>query len=87
MIKRKLPLALVCLAALGFLRWMQNRRGAEGMVGSFLGIPYDFRWPSSAVLRERFWNREDQRVLTPHVLGWGWSVNFYALGKHLGLLA
>ena len=55
-------------------------------VGSFLGVPYDLRWPKWDVVKERLWNPDDPRVLTPHVFGWGWSVNLYALGRRLGLL-
>lgn len=73
--------------ALGWLigrRWLRpdpERRG-----GTFLGVPYDLRWPTRAVLRQRFWNPKDQRLFTPHVLGWGWSVNLYELGRRLGWL-
>jgi len=52
-------------------------------VGTFLGIPYDWRWPTTALIRERFWNPDDPRVLTPKVFGWGWSVNLAALVRRL----
>ena len=48
-------------------------------VGTYLGVPYDWRWPSVAVIRERFWNPDDPRIFTPKVFGWGWSVNLAAL--------
>jgi uncharacterized protein DUF5808 len=35
------------------------------------------------VLRERLWNPRDRRLFTPHVFGWGWSVNFYELFRRL----
>ncbi|MBI2304030.1 MAG: hypothetical protein HYU86_04710 [Chloroflexi bacterium] len=54
--------------------------------GVFLGVPYDLRLPTPAVLRERFWNPNDPHLLTPHVLGWGWSINLHALGRMLGLI-
>jgi hypothetical protein len=47
--------------------------------GSILGVPYDFRRPTMARFRERFFNPDDQRVLTPHFFGIGWSINFAAL--------
>lgn len=47
--------------------------------GKYLGIPYDWRWPSWKITKSRFWNKEDHRVFTPHVLGWGYSLNFYEL--------
>jgi hypothetical protein len=54
-------------------------------VGRFLGIPYDFRWPTWSVVKERLWNSRDPRLFTPHVFGWGWSINFYELLRRLGL--
>ncbi len=43
--------------------------------GRFLGAPYEFRVPTAARLRERLWNPDDPRILTPPVFGVGWSVN------------
>ena len=54
--------------------------------GVFLGIPYDWRLPTPAVLRERLWNPHDRRVFTPKVFGWGWSINFYELFCRLHLI-
>ncbi len=47
----------------------------ERKVGSFLGVPYDWRRPTVAVLQERWWNPADPRIFTPKVFGWGWSIN------------
>ena len=55
-------------------------------VGTYLGVPYDWRAPTPALLRERFWNPGDRRVFTPHVFGWGWSINLAAIARKLGLL-
>jgi hypothetical protein len=52
-------------------------------IGTFLGIPYDWRWPTPAVIRERVWNPRDRRIFTPLVFGWGWSINFYELGRRV----
>ena len=52
-------------------------------LGTFLGIPYDWRWPTPRVLRERTWNPDDPRVFTPKVFGWGWSINLPALLRRL----
>ena len=51
--------------------------------GYFLTIPYDWRWPTGAIIKERFWNKDDQRIFTPKVFGWGYSINFYALVQRL----
>jgi hypothetical protein len=54
--------------------------------GSFLGIPYDFRAPTPSRIKTTLWNRESDRLLAPHVYGWGYSMNLHALGRKLGLL-
>jgi hypothetical protein len=53
--------------------------------GKFLGVPYDLRWPTWSVIKERSWNPKDHRIFTPHVFGWGWSINFYEVARRLGL--
>jgi len=55
-------------------------------VGTYYGVPYDWRTPTPALLRERFWNPDDARILTPKVFGVGWSINVAALARKLGLL-
>lgn len=50
--------------------------------GYFLGVPYDWRWPTWKLIKERFWNKKDHRVFTPHILGWGYSINFYELAHN-----
>ena len=52
----------------------------------FLGIPYDWRAPTAARVRQRGWNPDDRRIFTPKVFGWGYSINFYELGRRLGLM-
>ena len=47
--------------------------------GTFVKVPYDFRFPTVGRLRERFWNPEDSRIFTPHYFGVGWSLNVYQL--------
>ena len=47
--------------------------------GTFLSVPYEFRMPTVARFRERFWNPDDPRVFTPRVFGVGWSINLFTL--------
>ena len=47
--------------------------------GKILGIPYDFRMPTPARIKERMWNPEDPHIVTPRVFGAGWTVNFATL--------
>ena len=53
--------------------------------GNFLGVPFEFRFPTVPRLLNRLWNPEDDRIFTPHVFGVGWSLNLYQLSKRLGL--
>nr|EGQ40887.1 MAG: hypothetical protein J07AB56_01330 [Candidatus Nanosalinarum sp. J07AB56] len=43
--------------------------------GRLLGMPYELRKPTIKRLKARFWNPEDERVLTPMAFGWGYAVN------------
>lgn len=47
--------------------------------GKMLGVPYDFRMPTLGRIKERMWNPDDPRVLTPRVFGAGWTVNLATL--------
>lgn len=46
-------------------------------------VPYDFRVPTLARVRERLWAPEDPHLLAPQVFGVGWSVN---LGRLVAML-
>jgi hypothetical protein len=47
--------------------------------GKFLGIPYDWRRPTIARMKQRWWNPRDRRLFTPKVTGWGYDINFARL--------
>lgn len=64
----------------------QLRRPAEerDWHGQVLGIvPYDFRVPTLARVRERWWNPDDERIFTPREFGIGWSINLYQLRRQV----
>jgi hypothetical protein len=54
--------------------------------GTFLGMPYDWRRPTWARIRERAWNPRDRRLLTPKSFGWGYDVNLYELLARLKIV-
>lgn len=54
--------------------------------GKFLRIPYDFRIPTIKIFKERFWNKNNHRIFTPKVFGWGYSLNFHGLLRRIGLV-
>lgn len=39
-----------------------------------------------ARIKQRSWNPNDRHVLTPKAFGWGYDINFYELGRRLGLI-
>jgi hypothetical protein len=47
--------------------------------GKVAGVPYDFRRPTVARNRARWWNPDDGRFFTPKVVGAGWDINVYWL--------
>ena len=51
----------------------------EPRTGKFLGVPYDWRRPTVARTKERWWNAADRRLFTPKVVGWGWDINLARL--------
>jgi hypothetical protein len=58
---------------------------AKKRTGTFLGIPYDWRRPTIARAKSRWWNRRDRRVFTPKTFGWGYDVNVAELTRRLRL--
>jgi hypothetical protein len=63
-----------------YARYMSKRR-----TGKYLGVPYDWRRPTMARVKARWWNRRDRRIFTPKSYGWGYDVNFYEVARRLGL--
>jgi hypothetical protein len=66
-------IALVAAAVATELRKPARDRTWHGRVGGL--VPYDFRRPTAARVRERCWNPDDGRLLTPQVFGVGWTLN------------
>ena len=61
-------------------------RNGKEPTGTFLGLPYDWRRPTRARVKERWWNPADRRLLTPKAFGWGYDLNLYELGRRLRLI-
>jgi len=58
----------------------------QPLTGKALGIPYDFRPPTPGRIKHTLWNRSTDDLLVPHLYGWGYSLNFRAVGHRLGLI-
>ena len=54
--------------------------------GKFLGVPYDWRRPTAARFKSRWWNPDDERILTPRWFGWGYDINLRELGRRLRVM-
>ena len=80
MIRRRLPRSLR-IALLGLTGWAvvlelrtsADRRGWHGRVAGF--VPYDFRLPTVDRMRSSWWDPNGP-LLTPQVMGVGWTLNF-----------
>lgn len=66
--------ALALLVA-AVVRELSIPRDQRTWHGSILGVPYDLRRPSWGRVRESWWAPQDPRLVTPRVLGVGWSLN------------
>lgn len=54
-------------------------KGEEPGTGKWLGVPYDWRRPTKARYKQRLWNADEPRIITPRAFGWGYDINFYRL--------
>jgi hypothetical protein len=55
--------------------------------GSLLGVPYSFEPPTPSRVTHAIWNPSSDRLLAPHLYGWGFSMNVHALARRIGLIA
>jgi hypothetical protein len=61
----------------------REERCWHGRVGF---IPYDFRLPTIARVRELWWNADNSRIIALPVWGIGWGINFYALLERMRII-
>jgi len=47
--------------------------------GRFLGLPYDWRRPTTARIKSRAWDPANRQLFVPKAYGWGYSINFARL--------
>jgi hypothetical protein len=74
----------VAFLAAALLKELRKPAAEREWHGDLAGvIPYEFRAPTLARVRERWWNPDDPRILTPHVFGVGWSLNLGRIARLL----
>jgi hypothetical protein len=83
-ILRVSSITLVILSVIQELRKPRAEREWHGRLFGF--VPYDYRPPTLERFRLSFWNPDDPRILTDHVFGLGWSVNFYQAVRLVGVV-
>ena len=69
---RLITLALGVAAVVKELRKPADERTWNGALGF---IPYDFRVPTLARVKERMWDPEGAHLISPRVFGVGWTLN------------
>lgn len=74
----------VGLVVAAVVKELSQPREERTWQGRLIGIPYDFRLPTLAKVRERLWAPANPKLLVPHVFGMGWTVN---LGRLRTVLA
>lgn len=50
---------------------------------TFLGMPMN--WESEKIFKT-IWNKDDDRLFPPKAFGIGWTINFHAVGRKVGLI-
>jgi hypothetical protein len=78
-LKRFVLIAVAATSAAAVIQELSKPEWERTWHGSVFGIPYDFRPPTFARIRESMWNPEDERLFTPRPFGVGWSVNLARL--------
>ena len=61
----------------------EEERSWHGRVGF---IPYDFRPPTVARIKELCWNPESGKIFAPALWGIGWAINFYTLFERMRII-
>ncbi|MDO8107013.1 hypothetical protein Q6348_07350 [Isoptericola sp. b441] len=78
---RLVTIGLAVAAVVKELRTPPDERTWHGTIAGF--VPYEFRVPTLARAKERWWNPEGAHYLGPQVFGVGWTVN---VGKVVALV-
>jgi hypothetical protein len=80
-LKRLVQLAAAFIFAYALFEQWSREPKERTWQGNAFGVPYDFRPPTPERFMQRWWNPKDERVLTPHFFGVGWSINLYQLNR------
>ena len=80
---RNATLLLLVAAVIDQIRRPADERTWTGNISVF---PYDLRIPTKQRVLDRWWNPDDNRILTPKVFGVGWDINVFQVLKRVGVV-
>jgi hypothetical protein len=83
---RLAEIATVAVTMTAILKELEKPEEDRKWYGKVGFVPYDFRMPTFERIKERLWNRFDNRIVTPEVFGIGWAINLHALLDNLRLI-
>lgn len=75
-LRRLVQLAIVAVAGTAIYTEMSKPEDQREWHGQALGVPYDFRPPTSERLRGALWN-DQAGLITPTPWGMGWTINVH----------
>ena len=61
-----------------------KKNGDNKSSKQFLGVPMN--WDRKNAFKN-LWNKEDDRLFPPKTFGIGWTINFHAVCKRIGLVS
>src|SRR5262245_47834558 len=77
-LRRLVKLTAIGLVVIAVAQEAAKPRAERTWRGRVLGVvPYDFRPPTWARVRQAYWNPGDPRLFTDRVLGVGWAINLH----------
>jgi len=74
-------LASAGLTAAAVARELRRPHAERTWHGRVANVPYDFRRPTLARVRQTFWAPDNPHLLVPHAFGVGWSINLGRLAR------
>jgi hypothetical protein len=83
-VRTVLKIVTPLLVALAVAQQVRKPAGERTWHGSLLGfVPYDFRLPTLAILRDAYWNPADHHIFTARPFGIGWAVNLHEVWRRI----
>jgi hypothetical protein len=83
-VRTVLKIVTPLLVAWAVAQQLRKPAGERTWHGSLLGfVPYDFRLPTLAILRDAYWNPSDRHIFTARPFGIGWALNLHEVWRRI----